>query len=97
MFVRDDWGRAHKDVLRKFVKAVGRATEDFKKDPALYRRQMVEEFKLKAEMAQQIAIYFDFGDLAAEPHDLQPVVLAMQRNGLLKTSIKAEDVVLPLN
>jgi ABC-type nitrate/sulfonate/bicarbonate transport system substrate-binding protein len=97
MFVRDDWGRAHKDLLRRFVKAIGRATEDFKKNPEAYRQQMVEEFKLKPEMAQQIAIYFDFGDLAADPRDLQPVLVAMQRNGLLKSGIKAEDVVLPLN
>jgi ABC-type nitrate/sulfonate/bicarbonate transport system substrate-binding protein len=97
MFVRDDWGSKNKDVLRKLVKAVARATEDFKKDPSLYRKQMVEEFKLKPAMAEQIAIYFDFGDLAAQPRDLQPVVVAMQRNGLLKSDMKAEDVVLPLD
>ncbi len=97
MFVRDDWGNAHKDVLRKLVKAVARATEDFKKDPALYRRQMVEEFKLKPEMAEQIAIYFDFGDIAAQPRDLQPLLAAMQRNGMLKPDAKAEDFVLKLD
>jgi NitT/TauT family transport system substrate-binding protein len=97
MFVRDDWGSAHKDVLRKLVKAVARATEDFRKDPSLYRRQMVEEFKLKPAMAEQIAIYFDFGDLAAQPRDLQQVIAAMQRNGLLKADFKADDVVLPLD
>jgi NitT/TauT family transport system substrate-binding protein len=97
MFVRDDWGSSHKDVLRKLVKAVTRATEDFKQNPSLYRKQMVEEFKLKPAMAEQIAIYFDFGDLAAQARDVQPVVAAMQRNGLLKSDIKAEDVVLPLD
>ncbi|MBS0447779.1 MAG: ABC transporter substrate-binding protein [Proteobacteria bacterium] len=97
MFVRDDWGAAHKELLRKLVKAVGRATDDFKKDPGLYRKQMVQEFKLKPETADQIAIYFDFGDLAARPGDLQPLLAGMQRNGMLKPDAKADDFVLKLD
>lgn len=97
MFVRDDWGSANKDVLRKLIKATARATEDFRKKPALYRQQMVEEFKLTPATANQIAIYFDFGELSAQPRDLQPILNAMQRHGLLKSELKAEDVVLPLN
>lgn len=94
MFVREDWGNAHKDVLRKLVKAVSRATDDFKKDPALYRKQMVTEFKLKPEVADLIAIYFDFGGLATQPSELQPLLTAMKRNGMLKADAKAEDFVL---
>ncbi len=97
MFVRDDWGSANKEVLRKLIKATARATEDFRKKPSLYRQQMVQEFKLTPATADQIAIYFDFGELSAQPRDLQPILAAMQRHGLLKSDLKAEDVVLPLN
>ncbi|MEJ8856574.1 ABC transporter substrate-binding protein [Variovorax robiniae] len=97
MFVREDWGKANKEVLRKLVKAVTQATDDFKKDPAAYRNQMVAEFKLKPEVANQIAIYFDFGDIAAQPRDVQPLITAMQRNGMLKADAKAEDFVMSLD
>lgn len=97
MFVRDDWGAANKEVLRKLVRAVARATDDYRKDPELYRREMAQEFKFSAEVAKTMAIYFDFGDLAVQPGDVLPLVGAMQRNGLLKPDFKASDVVLPLD
>lgn len=96
VFVREDWGRAHPDVLRKLVRATERATDDFRKDPALYRRQLVEEFKLKPEVAEQIAIYFEFGSPAARADDVQPLLAAMRRYGLLKSDFNADEFVLAL-
>lgn len=97
MFVRDDWGTANKEVLRKLLRAVTRATDDYRNNPQLYRREMAQEFKFTPDIAKLMAIYFDFGELAAQPRDLQPLVTAMQRNGMLKNDFKAEDLVLPLN
>lgn len=96
MFVREDWGRAHAGVLRKLLRATERATEDFRKDPALYRRGMIAEFKLRPEVADQVAIYFEFGSLAAKAGDVQPLLAAMQRHGLLQGGVDADEFVLPL-
>lgn len=96
VFVREDWGRAHAETLRKLLRATERATEDFRKNPSLYRRQMIEEFKLKPEVAEQIAIYFEFGSPAARVEDVQPLLAAMQRHGLLAADFRADEFVLAL-
>ena len=97
IFVREDWGNANKGVLRKLVRAVGRATADFKGNPTMYRDQMIEEFKLKPEVANLIAIYFDFDEVVPKSNNLDPLISAMQRHGLLSNSFKSSDLVMSLD
>ena len=95
LFVREDWGNAHKDALRRFNRGVAAALADFKKDPALFRRFITEEFKLSGAVVSLMS-NMEFAGVQPTAAEIKPLVDALTRHQMLKTVVNPEDVVLRL-
>ncbi len=94
LFVREDWGQAHMAALRSFNRGLMSALHDFNKDNASLRRRITEDFKLGPAVVSLMKSDLEFSALQPEPADIQPLLDGLLRQGLLKTSLKAEDVTL---
>lgn len=96
LFVREDWGQANKDALRRFNKGLQAALDDFSRDQAGWRKRVVDEFKLGPTVVSLMKSDFNFTDIVPRTSDIQPLIDGLARQGLLATPLKAEDLVLPL-
>lgn len=96
LFVREDWGQANVETLRRFNRGLLAAFADFRRDPGLFRRLVSEDFKLGPAVVSLMKSDLEFGDLQAAPADIQPLIDGLTRSGLLKSALKADDVVLKI-
>lgn len=94
LFVREDWGSANMDVLRRLTRGVAAALADFKKDPALFRRVMSEDFKLSGAVVSLMSGNMEFANVQPTASDIKPLVDALNRHQMLKATVNPDDVVL---
>ncbi len=94
LFVRGDWGKAHLDALHRMNQALGVVFAKLKKDPTLYHRLLIEDYKFKEAMVNQMTINVDFANVSPTPADVEPLIKALKRNKMLTLDVKPEDVVL---
>ncbi|MDE1947275.1 MAG: ABC transporter substrate-binding protein [Burkholderiales bacterium] len=98
LFTREDWGRAHKDELRRFNKGLVAALDDFRKQPGLYRQQIVDAFKLGPAVVSLMKSDLTYAsDIVPQASDIEPLIEGLARHGLLPAPMKAEDLILKLN
>jgi NitT/TauT family transport system substrate-binding protein len=96
LFVREDWGKANGDALRRFNRGLAASLADYRKDPALLRKQMAEEFKLGAATVSLMQSNLVFGDMRATPAQIKPLLDGLTKHAMLKGAPPAEDVILQL-
>lgn len=96
LFVREDWGAQNLDVLRRFHRALGKATAEIKADPSIRKRMLTEEFKLSPAIASLMKSDLEFTDFNPRIDMFEPILDGMRRNDMLKTPVKAEDLILPV-
>ncbi len=97
LFVREDWGRAHLDTLRKFNRALELSIADFRQDPKLFRQWIIDDFKLGAATASVMKSDLSFSNLQVIPAEVKPLLDGLTRHGMLKTPLRPEDLVLKVN
>lgn len=97
LVVREDWGSANKDTLRRFNKGLQSAMSDFATKPGVYRQLIADDFKLSSAVVSLMKSDLEFNLRQPQAADIQPLIGAMTRHKLLTVPMKAEDVVLPLN
>jgi NitT/TauT family transport system substrate-binding protein len=93
LFVREDWGKANMEALRRIHRGVAAALADFKKDPTLFRRVMTEEYKLGPAVVSLMS-NMEFANVQPSASDIKPLVDALMRHQMLKGTVNPEDVVL---
>lgn len=96
LFVREDWGRANLELIRRFNRGMAASLADYRKDPALLRKQMIEHFKLGPATVSLMQSSLNFSDLRASAAQMQPILDGLTRYGMLKNAPAASDVVLQL-
>jgi ABC-type nitrate/sulfonate/bicarbonate transport system substrate-binding protein len=94
LFVREDWGQANLDTLRRFNRGLMSALADFNKDNASFRKTITDDFKLSPTVVSLMKSDLAFTALQPSAADIKPLLDGLTRNGLLKTPVKAEDVIL---
>lgn len=94
LFAREDWGQANLETLRRFNRGLTSALADFKRDPALFRRLITEEFKLGPAVVSLMKSDLEFTDLQPSAADIKPLLDGLLRQGLLKAALRPEDVIL---
>jgi NitT/TauT family transport system substrate-binding protein len=94
LFVREDWGNANKEALRRVHRGIAAALADFKKDPTLFRRVMVEDFKLGSAVVSLMSSKMEFANVQPSGANLKPLVDALARHQMLKSALNPDDVVL---
>jgi NitT/TauT family transport system substrate-binding protein len=94
LFVRDDWGKANMEALRRIHRGVAAALADFKKDPTLLRRVMTEDFKLSGAVVSLMSNNMEFANVPPAASDIKPLVEALTRHQMLKTAVNPDDVIL---
>ncbi|MBS0447778.1 MAG: ABC transporter substrate-binding protein [Proteobacteria bacterium] len=94
LFAREDWGQANQDALRRFNRGLLAAFADFKRDPTLFRRLITEGFKLSPAVVSLMKSDLDFTDLQPSAADTKPLIDGLQQQGLLKTPLRPDDVIL---
>lgn len=94
LFAREDWGQANTETLRRFNRGLAAALADFKREPGLFRRLITEDFKLSPAVVSLMKSDLAFSDLQPAPADIKPLLDGLARNGLLKTPLRPEDVIL---
>lgn len=94
LFVREDWGNANMEALRRLNRGVAAALSDFKKDPGLLRRVMTEEFKMSGAVVSLMSSGMEFNTAAPSAADMKPIVDALVRHQMLKTAVNPDDVIL---
>ncbi len=92
-FSSDDWLAKHGNTASGFVRALVAANKVLAKDPALYHKLIVDEFKMPAPMADQIEDQVNTGSMAVKNKDIQPLIDALVRTKLLAAPIPASEVV----
>jgi len=96
LFVREDWGRANADVLKRFNRGLAQALADYRKDPTLLRKQMIEDFKLGPATVSLMKSDIEFEVLQIKPAEVKPLLDGLTRHGMLKANLKPEDFILQL-
>ena len=94
LFVREDWGMKNMDVLKRFHKALGKAVADIVRDPSIRKRMVIEEFKLSPAISSLIKTELNYTDFNPRVDMIEPILTGMSRHGMLKSPLKAEDLVL---
>lgn len=94
LFVREDWGQAHLDVLKRFNRGLSSAFDDFRKDKSLFRRLIIEDFKLSPAVVSLMKSDLEFTALQPSPAEIKPLIDGLARQGLMKTSFQPDDVIL---
>ncbi len=94
LFAREDWGRANQEALRRFNRGLMLAFADYRKDPTLFRRQITEDFKLSPAVVSLMKSDLEFTELQPSSAEIKPLIDGLLRQGLLKTELKPEDVIL---
>lgn len=95
LFVREDWGNAHKEALRRLDRGIAAALADFSKEPALFRRVLTEDFKLDpAVVSLMMAGEMKFANVQPTAADIRPLVDGLLRHQMLKAPLNPDDVVL---
>lgn len=94
LFTKDDWGRGNAEALRKFQRGLAAAFADYKKDPTLFRKHIAEDFKLSPAVVSLMKSDLAFSDAPPTAAELAPLVDALNRNGMLKSSLKPEALLL---
>ncbi|MBO9642310.1 MAG: ABC transporter substrate-binding protein [Pseudacidovorax sp.] len=96
LFVREDWAGGNADTLRRFNRGLARALDDYRRNPALLRQQMADDFKLGPATVSLMQSNLRFGDLTASPAQIQPLLDGLARHGMLKNPPTAQAAVLSL-
>ena len=96
LFVREDWGRANVDTLRRVNRGMEAALKDFRTQPGLLRRLIAEEFKLSPAAISLMKYDMEFTELRVGPADVRPLLEGLARHKLLPASLRPEDVILEL-
>jgi ABC-type nitrate/sulfonate/bicarbonate transport system substrate-binding protein len=94
LFVREDWGRANLDTLRRFNRGLMSALDDFNRDKAAFRKMITDEFKLNPTVVSLMKSDLEFTALQTSAQEIKPLLDGLQRHGLLKAALKPEDVIL---
>lgn len=94
LFVREDWGQKNMDTLKRFHRALGKSIAQIQQDPSIRKRMMVEEFKLSPAVSSLMKSDLTFTDFNPRLDMISPIIEGMTRHGMLKTPVKAEDLVL---
>lgn len=94
LFVREDWGRANLDLLRRFNRGLSSAFDDFRKDKTLFRRLIIEDFKLSPAVVSLMKSDLEFTSLQPSPAEIKPLLDGLARHGLMKTNFQPDDVIL---
>lgn len=96
LFVRQDWGNANQELLRRFNKGLQSALGDFSRDRAAWRKLIADEFKLSPAVVSLMKSDLEFSDLQPKASDLEPLIKALVRNRMLPAPIPADDLILSL-
>jgi ABC-type nitrate/sulfonate/bicarbonate transport system substrate-binding protein len=95
-FATDAWLAQNGKIAAGFTRAIAAANRDLAKDPVLYRKLIVDEFKLPAQLAEGISGNINTGSMAVEPRNIQPLIDAMVRTKMLTAPISAAEIVFPV-
>jgi NitT/TauT family transport system substrate-binding protein len=93
LMARDDWAGRNGDTLSRFSRAVNRALQDMQQKPGLFRQWIVDEFRIDTAIAPQMKLGAPFTDLRVQPQDIAPMLDALQRHGMLKAPVQANEIV----
>lgn len=96
LYTRADWGQKNEALLRRFLKALERASADFRADRTLYPQQLMSKFEMAPALARAVTNYFDWGDLTPTADSLQPLINAMAKEKLIDQPIDATQMILPI-
>jgi len=92
LFATEAWIKANPKVIDALKRATVRAIKDLNADPQLVRKTLLEDFKLPASLVARLRTGFD-PNLAISAADLEPIIEAMRRNGMLRQNLTAADMV----
>lgn len=94
LFVREDWGRANMETLKRINRGMEAALKDFRTQPGLLRRLIAEEFKLSPAAISLMKHDMAFTELKVGVADVKPLLEGLARHKLLPASLQPEDVIL---
>lgn len=97
LFVREDWGNANKEALRRFNKGLQSALDDFARDHARWRKLIADEFKLGPAVVSLMKSDLEFSELQPKSSDLEPLIKALLRYRLLPAPLADDDLILSLH
>lgn len=92
-YARADWLEANPKTAAAFMRAIAKADHELVANPPLYRKLLVDEFKVPEALAEAMSVELNPVDFVARPADYQAAIDGLIRTKLLAKSMPAADVI----
>ena len=92
-FARAEWLDKNSKAAAGFRQALEGANKELATNNATYRQYLIDEFKMPREQAEAVSILLQKGSQIPRASQWQPEIDAMLEEGMLKTSMRAEDLI----
>ncbi|MCK9513265.1 MAG: ABC transporter substrate-binding protein [Pigmentiphaga sp.] len=94
LYVTEDWAKNHPETLAKFNRAMAKAVSDFKNKPEAYKKFLVDIYRLDPKIVDDMKTGTVSGDFTPRAEMFSPLIEALNRNDMLKTSLTGQDMIL---
>lgn len=95
-YAREDWLQKNPKTAAAFMRALIKAAHELVANPPVYRKLLVERFKVPQALAAAMPVDLNPGDFVVQPAGYQSVIDGLVRTGLLKKPMKAAEVIYPI-
>jgi NitT/TauT family transport system substrate-binding protein len=92
-FARSEWLDKNFKAAAGFMRALEGANNDLAANLPVYRQYLIDEFKMPKDQAEAVGFLLQKGSQSAKPSQWQLVIDAMLQEGMLKTRLRAEDLI----
>lgn len=92
IFATESWIKANGRTIDAFKRAVSRAAKDLNADKELVKKILAQEFRLPPTLIDKLRLDFD-PDLGIDAAELEPIMQALKRHGMIKSNLTAADMV----
>jgi NitT/TauT family transport system substrate-binding protein len=97
VYAREDWLEKNTDLARKIVKVVRAAALDLSARKDVYNNWVTGEFRIDPNIVANAKLEINPGDFSVRAEEIQPLIDAMQRDNLINSPMKAQDLIFPLD
>ena len=96
VFATEAWAAQNKKTIAAVKRALARAVGELKGNKDALRKILTDEYRLPPALAESLKLNLD-PPLDIDPKDLQPILAAMEKYGMVKRGISAADLVADLH
>ena len=92
-YATEEWLKGNEKQAAAFMRGLMAGYQDLKKNPAVYRKYLIDEFKMPEPLANAVPLLLDIDTMVATPAEYRPLIDAMNRVKMLPNPVTAEDLV----